>query len=106
MTDTGPCGEQASKWRACLKSFDYGPDREVGACGIERAEYYACNRSFRQSLGVDPDVDKSYELPTECKKTMEDFHECMMVHAFIVDNCRKSMDKLTACHQKYTKTKK
>mmetsp|Transcript_38930 Transcript_38930/g.61651 ORF Transcript_38930/g.61651 Transcript_38930/m.61651 type:complete len:107 (-) Transcript_38930:42-362(-) len=101
--ESGPCAEAALKWRHCLKTFDYGPDRENDDCDSERQTFYSCIRDFRSEKGFSADTQNIAAIPQECENVNSEFHSCMQIHSFSVDHCRKQMDKLRTCYERYSK---
>ncbi|KNH06568.1 hypothetical protein XU18_2589 [Perkinsela sp. CCAP 1560/4] len=101
--ESGPCADAASKWRACLKTFDYSPDRDYGECFQERETFYSCIRDYRSSRGLSPETESIAAIPRKCEDINMDFHNCMKIYAFNVDRCRIHMDKLRSCFEKYAK---
>eukprot|EP00760_Papus_ankaliazontas_P006410 PhM_4_TR13033/c0_g1_i1/m.29708 len=97
--DSGPCGNQSSAWRECMKEYGYTPDREKGACDATRALYYRCLKAYRDAEGISPEATPG--LPEACVPASKSLHECMMVNTFLVDRCQKEMGVLRQCNEKH-----
>ena len=101
--ESGPCGDHAKKWRACLKTADYTPDRELGECDDSRHDFYSCIREYRKSSGNVPDTSEISGIPKNCESANLEFHTCMKINSFNVDLCQKRMEDLRNCFHKNAK---
>lgn len=103
VTDDAPCSLDATLWRECLKTFDYGPDKPQSACEKQRHSYYQCIKQWRSSKAEAPGSAaapyKSSDFYTtpKCARQAEKLHVCMMTGMFEMANCREPMLELKAC---------
>ena len=109
--EPSPCSMEGEIWRACLKKFDYTPERgRESACDDKRAAFYACINATRDvppapPAGVvhrgTPSVENKFTGHPECGLISEKFQACMAEHAYDLSCCPQQMLVLRRCAAKY-----